>query len=266
MMESPLPSPKTGPTSLSFTGPVQLEPLLAVATSPPKHTALAAGAAVQPNAASMELNSSYADSLRLTSSLEADKDCRNDSISVSVSGASFGLTPLTDSSQHSDASDASGADVQADSKPQESYKLGTGTATLLRREGIIIGESSNAQNGTQNSYNVNTPSVQAAAASNSRVTAAASDARKQHVDRYARHTGYSEDDKYVSQAVAESVAAHRQQHHVNRHNRSMSMNSDDSLADDSHNVDNSNSNRRHNGDTAISDDLKSINSLGDSSR
>eukprot|EP00953_Heterococcus_sp_UTEX-ZZ885_P024396 13347-Heterococcus_DN1.PRE.3 len=259
-METPQPSPKAAPGSLSITGPIQLERLLAVATSPPKHSAVAAGAAVQPNAASMELKYSYADSLRLTSSLEADKDCRNDSISVSVSGASFGLTPLTDSSQHS----ASGADVQADSKPQESYKLGTGTATLLRREGIIIGESSNAQNGTQNSYNVNTPSVQAAAASDSKAASAAPDARKQHVDWFARHTGYSEDDKHVSQAAAESVAAHRQ-HHVNRHNRSMSMNSDDSLADDGHNVDNSNSNRRHNGDTAISADLKSINSLGDSS-
>jgi hypothetical protein len=260
-METPQPSPKAAASSLSFTGPIQLEPLLAVATSPPKHSAVAAGAAVQPNAASMELNSSYADSLRLTSSLEADKDCRNDSISVSVSGASFGLTPLTDSSQHS----ASGADAQADSKPQESYKLGTGTATLLRREGIIIGESSNAQNGTQNSYNVNTPSVQAAVASDSKA-AAAPDARKQHVDRYARHTGYTEDDKHVSQSHAVAVAAaHRQQHHVNRYNRSMSMNSDDSLADD-HNVVNSNSNRRHNGDTAISDDLKCINSLSDSSR
>jgi hypothetical protein len=262
MMESPQPSPKAGPSSLSFTGPLQLEPLLAVATSPSKHVAASAGAAVQPNAASMELISSYADSLRLTSSLEADKDCRNDSISVSVSGASFGLTPLTDSSQHS----TSGADVQADSKPQESYKLGTGTATLLQRElqafGIIIGESSNAQNGTQNSYNI--PSVQAAAASDSKA-AATPDARKQHVDRYARHTGYSEDDKHASQFDSQAVqaAAAHHHHHVSRHNRSMSMNSDDSLADD-HNADNSN--RRHHGDTAISDDLKSINSLGDSSR
>jgi hypothetical protein len=247
-METPPPSsPKATLSSLSFTAPVQLEPLLnlAVATSPPKQS-VAAGAAALPNAASMELTSSYADSLRLTSSLEADKDCRNDSISVSVSGASFGLTPLTDSSQHS----ASGADAHADSKPQESYKLGTGTATLLRREGIIIGESSNAQNGTQNSYNA--PAAKAAAASDSK--AAAPDVRKQHVDRYARHTGYSEDDKHASQASASA------QHHNSRHDRSNSMNSDDSLGDDN------NSNRHHNRDTAISDDLKSINSLGDSSR